>query len=140
MQPYVVMSRLLPTVDFVAAVPIAPAEAQANVEKVLGRATGLPTTSFVARRIACLRAAPLFWHPLPSILIRFVPSVLGTNLHVRLSFGPFWWAILCGSTVSSIAMPDGLAIAAGAVLVSVVAVLFYGVVRTEESVLHAISG
>lgn len=140
MRPYVVLSRLLPTYDFVAAVPIAPAEAQANVERKLSQPARFLTTLFVVRRIACLRATPLFWRPLPSIVIRFVPSVIGTNLHVRVSFGPLWWAIVCGSTLSSVVMGDGLAIA-GVVVLSAAAVLFLvGFARAEQWVLDAFSG
>ncbi len=139
MRPYVVTSRLLPTYDFVAAVPMSPAEARASVEGTLSRARNLLTTMFVVRSVTCLRARPMFWLPLPSIAIRFVPSVIGTNLHVRLSIGPFWWAILCGSGLSWLAASDGLAIAAALVALIVAVIVCSGIARAEQSVLESLA-
>jgi hypothetical protein len=141
MPPYVVLKRLLPTYFFVAAVPMSPTEAQANVERSLSRVANLLTVpAFLVRHVSCLRATPTaFWHPVPSVVIRFVPSVVGTNLHVRLSLGAFWWTVMCGSAFSSMRTSDGVAVAAGAVVLTVIALLLSGIRSARQSVLSSLA-
>jgi hypothetical protein len=42
-----------------------------------------------------LQARPIkHWSPLPRVTVRFVPSVAGANVHVRLRLQFFWWIAL----------------------------------------------